>query len=355
MSKNNRILVVDDDERNIRILFEILEDDFELYSAPDGESALEKVERVMPDIILLDIMMPGIDGYEVCKVIKKSDKYRNIKIILVSGKALAEERIKGYEVGADDFVAKPFDVDEIYAKVKVFAKLKSLEEVNKLKTDFLNLINHETGTPLNHIIGTSDLLLMDDKIDSAIADSIKDINLAAHSLNDKISNILFLSKLKQRTLSDVQDVDIKSAILESAGRVGAGFDKLNIQHDLKESREIKGDLILLDKLFSYLFRNAVNVSTSAVTCRIKGDAINEGVPGILVEIEDSGPTITDSERLNFFDPFYVDNLMLHGEGLNTIMAICFEITTLHRGTINIRRNNESGSCLSVWLPNEQVA
>lgn len=350
MDKKTHVLIVDDDARNVRILYEILEDDFDLSSACDGESALESIEKRIPDIILLDIMMPGIDGYEVCKRLKQSESYGNIKIILVSGKALTEERIKGYEFGADDFVVKPFDIDEIHAKVKVFAKLKSMEEVNKLKTDFLNLINHETGTPLNHIIGISDLLLMDKDLNSEMANSIKDINNAAHCLNDKIGNILFLSRIKQATLSNINDINIDDVILEVLELIGRGTETLNIKCELAAGQNILGDLALLQKLFVYLLENALDLSTSIVLCKTKCLYNDDGIAGILIEIENSGADITDSQVLNFFDPFYVDNLMLHSEGMNITMAICSEITTLHRGTVEIRRNSTIGTCISVWLP-----
>jgi len=353
MSKRTRILIVDDDERNIKILYEILSDDFDLCSATDGESALHKAERIVPDVILLDIMMPGIDGYEVCKRLKGDNDYKGIKIILVSGKALTEERLKGYEVGADDFVVKPFDMDEIHAKVKVFARLKSLEEVNKLKTDFLNLINHETGTPLNHIIGTSDLLLMNNELDKATLDSVKDIHYAAHNLNKKIKRILFLSKLKQKTSTDMDNVDgidIGQSLIESVSHITDVSEALDIAYELEEKQICSGDFLLIQKLFSYLLKNAINVSTSTVVCRTKCQVNTEGVLGVLIEIEDSGPDISDTQLDNFFDPFHVDDLMLHNEGLNTTMAICREIVELHGGVIEAKRNKTSGVCLSVWLP-----
>jgi len=350
MDTKTRVLIVDDDERNVRILYEILEDDFELYSASNGEDAITEVGKVSPDIILLDIMMPGIDGYEVCKQLKQSGEHQNIKIILVSGKALTEERIKGYEVGADDFVVKPFDMDEIHAKVKVFAKLKSMEEVNKLKTDFLNLINHETGTPLNHIIGTSDLLLMKEDLDSEVTGSVRDINQAAHCLSDKISNILLLSRLKQSVISDLVDIDITGAISEVVELIGKIPDGIDISYELEEKQSISGNYILVQKLFLYLLKNAIELSNSTVICKSRSSASMEGSLGVLIEIEVSGPDITDEHLENFFDPFHVEDLMLHTEGMNTTMAICSEIVALHQGNISVRRNNTTGICLSVWLP-----
>lgn len=351
MNKRTRILIVDDDERNVKILYEILNDEFDLYSAFSGEEALAEVEKSFPDVILLDVMMPGIDGYEVCRRLKGSEQYRGVKIILVSGKALTEERLKGYDAGADDFVVKPFDMDEIFAKVQVFAKLKSMEEVTKLKTDFLSLINHETGTPLNHIIGTADLLLMsNDNLDSEVTDAIKDISNAAHSLSDKIENILFLSKLKQMTLLDLDDIEVSGLIADVTCLLGDDPKNNDIKLEIEEGQVFKGDFILIQKLFLYVLKNAIDISNSNIVCRAKYSANRNGEMGIAIEVEDSGPDISDSQLYNFFDPFYVDDLMLHSEGLNTVMAICLEIAELHQGTIGITRNQTSGCCLTLWLP-----
>ena len=105
--------------------------------AKDGEDALSRIGRFRPDIILLDIMMPGMDGYTVTKQIRSNPKQNYIKIILVSGKKTTRERLAGYESGADDYLVKPFHEDELLAKIKVFAKLKLTEEVEQIKSTIL--------------------------------------------------------------------------------------------------------------------------------------------------------------------------------------------------------------------------
>jgi len=121
-----RILVVDDDPRNVDILVHLLDEVAEIDTAFSGEECLEKTNRTRPDLILLDIMMPGMNGYDACSEIKAIKD--GPKVILVSAKAMLEERLQGYEVGADDYVAKPFDHEEMVAKVRVFLKLKAAED-----------------------------------------------------------------------------------------------------------------------------------------------------------------------------------------------------------------------------------
>ncbi len=350
MINKPNVLIVDDDPRNVRILYEILGDDFILSSSSDGEQALEDVEKSPPDIVLLDIMMPGIDGYEVCKRLKSSSQYSNIKIILVSGKALTEERLKGYDSGADDFVTKPFDMDEIFAKVNVFAKLKSMEEVNKLKTDFLSLISHEMGTPLNHIIGLSDLLIKQGGLDESVSDSIHDMGNAAHQLSDKIKKIIYLAKLKQATCSNCIEIDVKNLLTDVVQLLGEPPECLNINYEISDGLTLYGDVELLQTLFVYLFSTATSNSTSSVTCRLKLIASKENCDGISIDIEDSGKHISEQQINNYFDPFYIEDIMLHGEGLNIIMGICAQIVAMHHGEIAISNKEGNGTCIGIWLP-----
>jgi putative two-component system response regulator len=112
------VLIVDDAETNIDILLEILGEDYDVSVAMDGESALEAVEEDLPDLILLDILMPGMDGFEVCKQLKGNPETANIPVVFLSALTEAEEKQKGLDLGAVDFITKPFDTSEIQAKVK---------------------------------------------------------------------------------------------------------------------------------------------------------------------------------------------------------------------------------------------
>lgn len=127
-----RILVVDDAPINRRILEELLDEHYELAFAADGEECLLKVREFEPELVLLDIMMPGIDGYEVCRRIKDSPIGAFTQVIFVSGKTSTAERMEGYEAGADDYIVKPFDHDELLAKVRIHFRLRESQiEVRK--------------------------------------------------------------------------------------------------------------------------------------------------------------------------------------------------------------------------------
>lgn len=128
MNRLPRILAVDDDPMNRIVVMEYLEDDYDLVVVESGQEALDTIPRFRPDVVLLDIMMPGLDGYETCRRIKSDPHSRHTKVILVSAKAMLEERLEGYEAGADDYVTKPFSPRELCLRVKAVLRRGATSE-----------------------------------------------------------------------------------------------------------------------------------------------------------------------------------------------------------------------------------
>ena len=120
MQKKMKMLAVDDNPNNNVIIEELFCDQYDLRTAMTGEDALEIAKDFQPDIVLLDIMMPGMDGYEVCRRLREQPSLADIKILMVTAKGALEDRVKGYEVGANDFITKPFDEEDILESVKFF-------------------------------------------------------------------------------------------------------------------------------------------------------------------------------------------------------------------------------------------
>lgn len=129
MKSKHRILVVDDDERNLRLMQALLLPlDYEVILAKDGKEALEKVREIPPDVILLDVMMPGMDGFEVARRLKKEEETKTIPIVMVTSLRETEDRVKALEVGADDFLSKPVDKTELRARVSSLLKVKAYND-----------------------------------------------------------------------------------------------------------------------------------------------------------------------------------------------------------------------------------
>jgi putative two-component system response regulator len=119
-----RVLVVDDEDTNRRLLTRLLAAEYHVVTAPDGEEALALLERIDVDLVLLDVRLPGLDGFEVCARLKRTPKTRLVPIVLVTGLGAREHRIRGIHVGADDFLTKPFDPEELHARVASLIRLK---------------------------------------------------------------------------------------------------------------------------------------------------------------------------------------------------------------------------------------
>lgn len=125
---NMRVLVVDDVETNVDILVDTLGEDYRVSVAMDGETALEIIADVPPDLILLDIMMPGIDGYEVCRKIKADAATQDIPVVFLTALADEKDEVKGLDLGAVDYITKPFRSKLVKARVKTHLELKRLKD-----------------------------------------------------------------------------------------------------------------------------------------------------------------------------------------------------------------------------------
>ncbi len=127
-SGKGRVLIVDDNKANIDILIEALKHDFKLGIATNGRDALEHVRRHMPDLVLLDVVMPGIDGYEVCRTLKSDDRTRDIPVVFITAMTEIESKSRGFEVGGIDYITRPFEIMEVKARVRTHISLKQARE-----------------------------------------------------------------------------------------------------------------------------------------------------------------------------------------------------------------------------------
>jgi len=149
--RRRRVLVVDDNEANVLLLQKHLENDYEVSVAYDGETALEMVERDPPDLILLDVMLPGVDGYQVCETLKNAEKTRLIPIVMLTNLNDLQDKIKGLDKGADDFLVKPFDRLELFSRVRNLIRLKSLID-DKIESERRLEMERERRTIMRDVI-----------------------------------------------------------------------------------------------------------------------------------------------------------------------------------------------------------
>jgi len=162
----HRILIVDDDP-NVSLLIRLTlsrNGSFDLQTAANGEEALRVASEFHPDLMLLDLMMPGIDGMEVCRRVKADENLRNISVIMVTAKREPGDIIKGMDLGADDYISKPFNPEELLARVRVHLRIRVLEQKSTAHRELEAVLKmaltmqHEINNPLTGILGNSEIL-----------------------------------------------------------------------------------------------------------------------------------------------------------------------------------------------------
>ncbi|AGF79491.1 histidine kinase/response regulator receiver domain-containing protein [Desulfocapsa sulfexigens DSM 10523] len=330
-----KVLIVDDELINVRLIEEILEyeKEFQYRSVGNGKDALALLDEYSPDIIILDIMMPVMNGYEVCREIKKDTRHSLAKVLMVSGKAMIEERLKGYEAGADDYITKPFVDDELLAKLKVFSKLKKTEEIDALKTTILQLFSHETKTPLNGILLGSQLILDTPSISEKVAEYAKLIKISGERIHDLVRKILLLSSLRNNGVLYPESRSVRQYLRDFSQQVNALPDtKCMTRIDCKADFDLEIDWKLFQAALNAVVENAVKYSPNNATVLLTASTDDQLAT---INVIDSGPGIALECQEKIFDEFYSPQIEHHGQGTALSLAIAKEIMCLHQGSLDV--------------------
>jgi two-component system sensor histidine kinase/response regulator len=296
------ILIVDDNPQNLQVLAKILQENkYVIEFATNGEAALVWLRDKKFDLILLDINMPDMDGFEVCRKIRSNPAMNNVPVIFLSADTERESILKGFEFGAQDYVTKPFDSRELLVRVRTHLKLKdsleklenlnrSLEEkvaertqqlkeaneklevtnnklveLDRAKTDFLNLISHEIRTPLNGILGPLELL-KDTVYTKDIGELIEILDMSVKRLERFSLNALLITRLKTKQFEIRKDrIELKKLLIEVVNEEKNTCLLKNIQVKLEHKiidEIILGEVELIKKCFGNILDNAIKHSPS---------------------------------------------------------------------------------------------
>lgn len=333
------------------ILRKTLGQEFQFAAAASGEEALEEARRLRPDVVLLDIMMPGLDGYETCRRLRARADLSSTKILMVSARGSTSDRLEGYSVGADDYVVKPFDPAELLAKIRVYARLKSVEEVDRLKTNLLSLLSHETRTPLTLVLSPLSLLLESVDLSPRQRELLTVVDAGARRLVAIVDKVTFLSQLKlgeipfQMGVADLGGIARDAAERSQGASAQAG---VHVALEAEPAAPVRGDAEHLGWVVEALLDNAIRFTPSGGTVRVR-TAASDGRAHLFVS--DGGPGVDPDLLPRLFQEFAVADVDHHTQGHGLSLATARLIVEQHGGDLSVEPDaGPTGATFRIDLP-----
>jgi signal transduction histidine kinase len=387
------ILIVDDNSTNLSVLSQALKSaGYKIRAAMDGESAITQVERQQPDLILLDVQMPGIDGFETCRRLKANPTTQHVPIIFTTALADVDSKLKGLSLGAVDYITKPFEQDEVLARVKIHLQLKILNETLEQRvlerTNELNkaLLRHEINNPISSIAANiplakeyttnlKDILYMYQQEHSQpsmqIRQALKDIDIEfiiedfwklLNSIESSSKRIEDIS-VSLRTFSRGDDIKVLFNLHE-----GLNSTLMILQHRLKavgqkpmvEVVKKYGDLPLIkcypgqiNQVLMNLLANAIDALEEAwekdgrlPTIYIQTEVSNNSA---IVRIIDNGLGMTEDVQKRLFEPLYTTKAIGKGTGLGLSISLQI-IEEKHTGKLSCCSTLGKGTEFLIEIP-----
>ncbi len=377
------LLIVDDQAINVRAMHSVFSADYRVLMAMDGAQALQVCREQLPDLVLLDVVMPGIGGHEVCRQLKADPRTAGIPVIFVTAQDEASQEMLGLQLGAVDFIGKPVNAAVTRVRVRthlelrkasqhlaalneslearIAARTRDLEEAlqaadagSRAKSQFLSNMSHELLTPINGVLGAAWLALRSD-MPPAQRELLGKIQHSGRTLQTLVEDILDFSKL---TAGDVALEDVEFELADvfygvSSQTTAAAHDKgleLTFETDLALAGRFRGDPLRLGQVLINYVANAIKFSKRGrirvSVNRLGGDATHQHVR---FEVQDDGVGLSADECAALFGAFHqVDASMSReagGSGLG--LAVCRQVANLMGGAVGVRSNPGIGS--TFWL------
>ena len=348
------LLVVDDNEVNRMICQEIFGQEYRVVPACDGEEALVQFDRCRPDLVLLDVMMPGIDGLEVCRRLRIS-RDPHVKILMVSAQAHAVDRVAGYEAGADDYVTKPFDEAELLSKVRVHLRLRHVEEVDEIKQRMLSVLHHGNHQPIEQIITLAQQLTRTTASaaggrEGRTREVAAQIVAGASQLRAWLTAGEQLVALKDgNVLFEPQWTDLADAMRQTADclRPSAATAGSILAIDCHGPLRTQCDLEFVLLLMQRMVGEAIAGADCGSTIRFRGE--RTPTDQIRLSVAWDCPAMTTAEMASMFEPFGNPEEILRGGRDGLGLAIAHQIALVHGGLMRAK-NIDGGVEVQAELP-----
>jgi len=385
-TEKNRILVVDDEKTNIEILSSILSPEYTVYMTKTGFGAIELASKHSPDLILLDILMPDMDGFEVLSALKASEETQDIPIIFITGLDSVKDEERGLSLGAADFIHKPFSnsivqsrvrnqiqlVNQIHELVKLQGDLesavKTAETANKTKSAFLATMSHEIRTPLNAIIGISEIQLQNKALPPETREALGRIFSSGDLLLGIINDILDMSKIEAGKLELLPaKYDVASLVNDTVFLNMIKYENKPIDFILDVDEHVPAALFgdelrikqilnnLLSNAFKYTNAGEVRLSVSAetaapVSVEAAGETSENNVT-LIFRVADTGQGMSPEQLAKLGDEYsrfnQEANRMTQGTGLG--MSITQNLIRMMNSELQAESEQGKGSLFTIRL------
>jgi signal transduction histidine kinase len=345
------VIVAEDDDDLRAFTSEVLASTYRVRATRNGEEALALVAELRPDAVVSDVVMPKMDGYELCKALRKRDDTRALPIILLTARRDVGRVLEGFEAGADDYVTKPFQARELLARVNVHVRLRRIvsEMAHRERLASLGMLAaslaHQVRNPLNAILAglpavrrklAAAMAPRDDDMFGAMIDS-------GERINTLIKDLMDLSRVDQEVVSRFRPADgVRACIRLIEARI---HGTVHLDAELDDTIEIEGKAGDLSHVFLNLIDNAVRAAEPAGRVHV---AVERRGDNVIFEIGDSGVGVAPEKHEAVFAPFYTTRAAGDGTGLG--LAIARQVVIQHGGTISIGRSPLGGALFTVALP-----
>ncbi|MFN6462357.1 MAG: hybrid sensor histidine kinase/response regulator [Nostoc sp. DedVER02] len=349
------ILLVDDEPDNFEVISGILYNSgYRLGYASSGVSALERLQKSQPDVILLDVMMPELDGIEVCCRIKANPNWKHIPIVMVTALNAKEDLARCLEAGADDFLSKPVSAVELRARIGSMLRIKqqydALKASLQLRSDMANMIVHDLRNPLTTILLSCEMLDRA-KLPDQYQTRINRIKIAEQQLRSLTESLLLMAKLESgKMILNLEEIDLSRLVNTciSDMQAIAGQKMIQMIPDLPElERPIWADKLVMRRVLDNLLLNAIKFSPSKSQVTVQINYLDDLITQI--RVIDMGVGIADELKQRVFEKYETGTLMEDIQQVGLGLAFCQMAIEVHGGRISVEDNQPQGSVILIEI------